>query len=64
MDMTLPLPGKDDDYYTDTDAVTQPLPAKGTSSPPNPSRQETDAKDPSRSSVSVSSFPGTPVPLL
>jgi hypothetical protein len=49
MDMTLPLLSKDDDSHTDTYAVTQPLPAIGTSSPPNPSRQETTAKDPSRS---------------
>ena len=34
MDITPPLPGKDDVYYTDTDAVSQPLPAIVTSSPP------------------------------
>jgi hypothetical protein len=61
MDMTLPLPSKDDDSHADTYAVTQPLPAIGTSSPPNPSRQETAAKDPSRSLQ----FPwyATPFPL-
>jgi hypothetical protein len=37
--MTNPLPGKDDDYYIDTDTVTHLLPAIVTSSPPNPSRQ-------------------------
>jgi hypothetical protein len=33
MEMTPPLPGKDDVYYTDTDVVSQPLPAIVTSSP-------------------------------
>ena len=31
--MNPPLPGKDDVYYTDTDVVSQPLPAIVTSSP-------------------------------
>jgi hypothetical protein len=35
MDMTSPLPGKDDDYYTNTDVVTHLLPAIVTSSPPS-----------------------------
>jgi hypothetical protein len=33
MEMTPPLPSKDAVYYTDTDAVSQPLPAIVTSSP-------------------------------
>ena len=37
MDMMSPLPGKDDDYYTNTDVVTHLLPAIVTSSsPPHP----------------------------